>query len=353
MINYQRLIESGVAQWNQWRIQHPNKWPDLRGVDLSHSYLFEINLMGSNLSGADLRRACLIGSDLSRADLSGADLSGAYLSEASLREANLRNANLTDAQMANVDLMRANLTGTCLASGQKTLAPPARLADAERPTLPPLAQLPDAQSPNLQPPEPPFRTMHTVVPHQPGVFFGAPTFSDKVTTPPQRQASAAHAVWTPQLLEQCQHKLSDYYIGPMTTLILNDIVNVHRPQTLGQFIDLVAAHIPDPQDALRFKSSFPQNSRNTLSRTSTPSTTGMAASSGSKPPSSQVVRLTEACIEKCRQQLTEYYIVPMAHMLVDEIMSTHHPKTNRQLVELIAAQLPDDQVEIFSRQVLS
>ena len=120
--NYQRLIESGVDQWNQWRHQNPNQYLDLRGIDLTNSYLFEINLMGSDLRGADFRRACLIGANLSQANLSGANLGGAYLSQANFREANLSNANLIDAHMANVDLLEAILVGTCLEPGKQTVA---------------------------------------------------------------------------------------------------------------------------------------------------------------------------------------------------------------------------------------
>jgi len=194
-MNYQVLIESGVNQWNQWRSQHPNQWPDLSGLDLRQLYLFEVNLMGSNLSGVDLRRACLIGANLSQANLSGANLSGAYLNDASLREANLSNANLTDAQMDNVDLLRANLAGTCLA--------PAKNA------------------------------------------------TDSVLT-------------------------------------------------------------------------------------------GASAST-----------LTQACIAQCQQQLAEYFIVPIANMLVDDIIATHHPKNAHHLVALISEELSHEEAEHFSHYILS
>ena len=129
-MNYQALIEYGVDQWNQWRIEHPQLRPDLSGVDLSQDYLFEANLSGTNLRGANLSRACLIGANLSRANLSGANLRGAYLSRAnllyanlrqaqlmgaSLRETNLSNADLFEAEIVDADLALANLTGTCLA----------------------------------------------------------------------------------------------------------------------------------------------------------------------------------------------------------------------------------------------
>ncbi len=135
-MNYQQLIEYGVDQWNQWRIDHPNLRPDLSGVNLSQDYLFEANLSDTNLSGANLSRACLIGADLSRANLRGANLRGAYLSRAnllyanlrqaqlvgaSLRETNLSNADLFEAQIVGADLALADLTGTCLAISARSL----------------------------------------------------------------------------------------------------------------------------------------------------------------------------------------------------------------------------------------
>jgi hypothetical protein len=332
-MNYQRLIERGVSQWNQWRIQNPNQWPDLRGVNLSQSYLFEINLMGSNLSGVDFSRACLIGADLSRANLSGANLSGAYLNWANLREANLSNADLTEAQMTDADLLRANLAFTCLAPITQALSQTPRPFEKEMQTI-------------------------EIARPQPVGLLKSPTFSDgAVLASPQGEASTTLPMaWSPELLEKCQCKLSDYYIGPMVTLILDDIINVHNPQTLGQFVERVAAHIPETQEALRFRNSFrnsfSQNSRKG-SRNDLPSTRPLP-SAGIKPLSdSSASTLTAACIAQCQQQLTQYYIAPMAQMLIDEVMSAHHPKTTRQLVQLIAEQLPQEQAESFVRQVLS
>ncbi len=220
-MNYQHLIECGVTQWNQWRSQHPNQQPNLSGLNLQRSYLFEVNLMGSNLSGVDLRRACLIGANLSQANLSGANLRGAYLSDANLREANLSNADLTGAQMTNADLLRANLLGTCLAPAKNDTIQPLH-ASSSRPFLPEMQQLEHVYQKSVEP-----------------------------------------------------------------------------------------------------------------SNRSTEST------------------LTSACIAQCQQQLTEYYIVPIANMLVDDIIATHHPKNARRLVALISEQLSHEEAERFSQHILS
>lgn len=442
-MNYQRLIESGVAQWNQWRSQHPHQLPDLRGINLTHSYLFEINLMGSDLRGVDLRRACLIGANLSRANLSGANLGGAYLSEANLREANLSNANLIDTQMANVDLLRANLVGTCLEQVKNTLS---QLSQSPNPLSGHaiLSKSYQANDPGLMAPE--SLESQTLLPQstvQP--LIQEPQFSEHTQVAfKQAEASVARVqegtsqiwtskVWSPTLVARCQRKLCEYYIGPMATLILDDIITIQQPKNLNQLIMLVAARIPDPQDSLRFRNSFseqasskasskasstpipksiskptstaksptpvtpdqplfptvsrvwpnPQASPGTppvskppasTSSASTPSAHNPSASTPSprtsfpqasprtsfpqaspQIPASQPIppALPQRCIDKCREQLAEFYIAPMAQMLIEDVIEMHNPTTARQFVQLIAEHIPPEAVEKFSRQVLS
>ncbi len=423
-MNYQRLIESGVDQWNQWRQQNPHQYPDLRGIDLTNSYLFEINLMGSDLRGADFRRACLIGANLSQADLSGANLGGAYLSQANFREANLSNANLIDAHMAKADLLKAILVGTCLEpAGQavalSTQASTPQSSTSNRNNGPkPIGQVaPDSgrleekhkeiylerqqlevQACQLQALEQPapslaFNGNQAAVGSQRLVEkpFAEEYFVSDRTLVASKQAKESIArslvwtakVWSPALIEQCHYKLCDYYIGPMATLILDDIITTKQPQTKHQFIELVAAHIPVPQDALSFQHRFVQQSPPSPAplpswSPASPSASLPEPSSKplSKPPSKlppkpqaaprpqaqplahqpdrliSVSSLTQTCLERCRQQLSEYYIVPMAQMLIDDVIAMHHPKTNRQFVQLVADHLPPDQVESFSRKVL-
>ncbi|MGB3532740.1 MAG: pentapeptide repeat-containing protein [Microcoleaceae cyanobacterium] len=130
------LIKRGVNVWNQWRSQHDEVIPDLRGVNLSGIYLWganlwkadlwatdlwsadlreadlsEANLWRTDLRGADLRGANLSGTDLRRADLRGADLIGANLSNADLIEADLRDANLQDANLSAANLWQTDLRG--------------------------------------------------------------------------------------------------------------------------------------------------------------------------------------------------------------------------------------------------
>ena len=128
------ILKEGVAVWNEWREQHPDIEPNLRGADLddanlrraylSGAHLEAANLAGANLfeanlSEADLRAARLGGADLRGADLSEADLAGEYirgadLSPPSLIGASFGAANLIGADLSAADLSRADLTAATL-----------------------------------------------------------------------------------------------------------------------------------------------------------------------------------------------------------------------------------------------
>jgi len=113
MANEEHLkqLRKGVASWNQWRIQHPEIRPDLRGACLKGDYLrgvylfradlSDANFSGANLYRADFREAYLTNADLTGTDLSGSDLSDAYLRGANLYRANLYRANLSEANVTN------------------------------------------------------------------------------------------------------------------------------------------------------------------------------------------------------------------------------------------------------------
>ena len=103
-----------------------NKWPDLRGsnlsdldltdLDLSSADLADANLHGAHLNRANLRGACLSGADLSSAYLIGADLHDADLTFAKARHADMRYVDLRGADLYDTDLRSANLHGAHLLS---------------------------------------------------------------------------------------------------------------------------------------------------------------------------------------------------------------------------------------------
>ena len=124
-------LKEGVRAWNTWRAKNPDiqpnlSWADLgeanlKGADLSGTYLGGTNLSKANLSGANLRmtylrKANLKGADLSgsalrRADIRGADLRFAIMKGTRLRAANLNEADLTDAYMEGANFEAADLRG--------------------------------------------------------------------------------------------------------------------------------------------------------------------------------------------------------------------------------------------------
>jgi hypothetical protein len=135
-----KLLKRGTAQWNRWRKEHPQVFPDLRGADLrevslsnvdfsaldlhgvflskdlrganfSQAILPEVDLSAANLAGATLTDAHMVSVNLIMADLRKADLRGAHL-----RDAKLNGANLNAADLSGADLGGANLSGAILFS---------------------------------------------------------------------------------------------------------------------------------------------------------------------------------------------------------------------------------------------
>jgi Pentapeptide repeats (8 copies) len=91
-------LRQGVAAWNEWRAQSPERRVDLGGVnlaqwDLAGANLSEANLGGTNLAFANLVSANLISANLVSANLVWANLGGANLSNANLSVVNLSGAN--------------------------------------------------------------------------------------------------------------------------------------------------------------------------------------------------------------------------------------------------------------------
>ena len=53
-------------------------------------------------------------------------------------------------------------------------------------------------------------------------------------------------------IEQCQIKLAEY-IGPMAPMIIDEVLNNHRPSTPAQLIDLLIPEIPSAEEAIAFR----------------------------------------------------------------------------------------------------
>lgn len=91
-------LHASLDEWNHWRTEDPDSYPDLSGI----------SLRGANLVLADLKHARLYQADLTLANLKGADL----------RDADLRKANLVGARLIGVDLHGADIRGADLRTAE-------------------------------------------------------------------------------------------------------------------------------------------------------------------------------------------------------------------------------------------
>jgi hypothetical protein len=105
--NHLQILNQGADVWNQWRKEHPDIRPDLKGA-----YSFNTELEGVNLSNADLRGAMMVGLNLINADLKRSTLLDANLCETDLRGADLSLANISYAALAHTRLRNALLFRT-------------------------------------------------------------------------------------------------------------------------------------------------------------------------------------------------------------------------------------------------
>ncbi len=92
----------------------------LKGADLSHADLIEMDLTGADLRHADLIQVDLTRANLTDVNLAGADMRGVWLFEANLRGAHLLEATVTQEQLAICDTLEgATLDdGTVVPEGQ-------------------------------------------------------------------------------------------------------------------------------------------------------------------------------------------------------------------------------------------
>lgn len=106
-----RYSDELVSFLLSWLKEAPFGWKaNLRGADMSNSYLKGANLSEADLSGANLRKTNLSKASLCNADLLGADLGGAKCTAADLSGVNLSGANLSEGDFTNADLTRVNFS---------------------------------------------------------------------------------------------------------------------------------------------------------------------------------------------------------------------------------------------------
>lgn len=96
------LLKAGRIEWNAWRLNSPDVYPDLQDADLSKL----------KLKGYDLQRANMVNANMFGANLQDANLTGAFLLFARPFAALLSGANFSHAHLGSADLRKAMLSRT-------------------------------------------------------------------------------------------------------------------------------------------------------------------------------------------------------------------------------------------------
>jgi uncharacterized protein YjbI with pentapeptide repeats len=107
-----QILKQGVHLWNEWREQHRDITPDLRGADLNNEALSYADFAGANLRDANLSEADLTDADLRHASLYHVNLNGALLIRAQLNNADVRGGDHDGAFFIGADLRGAVFSGS-------------------------------------------------------------------------------------------------------------------------------------------------------------------------------------------------------------------------------------------------
>ena len=172
----------------------------------------------------------------------------------------------------------------------------------------------------------------------------------------------AAVIPSPQFINHCQQELARC-IGPMASFIVEDVLE-RRPQiTPRQLVENLAGEIADPQQAKAFRRRIVMASEPTVieSPSQNQAVSGGANTGATGKFGGQSVGQSESAtgesidpqfIERCRQRLASY-IGPMAGFLIEEVIADNPEIFPRQLVALLAAEIPNPrQAAEFQSQLL-
>lgn len=152
----------------------------------------------------------------------------------------------------------------------------------------------------------------------------APEPKPKAKTPPLN----------PEFLEHCRQELARS-IGPIASVLLEETLAKSPHLTPEQLVEALTAEIPDPQRAQEFRSHIKIP----------PQSPSQTEASLSKTFSNQMIGtypapLNPEFLEHCRQELMRC-MGPMAHVLLEDTLAKSPDLASEQLVEALAAQIPD------------
>ncbi|XQQ07226.1 MAG: protein kinase domain-containing protein [Leptolyngbya sp. IPPAS B-1204] len=178
---------------------------------------------------------------------------------------------------------------------------------------------------------------------------------DAVTLAPQ---PAAAPTLSPTFLHHCQRELT-HCIGPMAAYILDDILTQQPQLTAIALIESLAAEIPDLKQANQFRTrarallqQVPPVSPVPPAPPQPPQPQLDATTTNPPPARPAFLPLTPDFLTTCRRELARQ-IGPMADCILDEILAQSPQLSRQQLIQTIAAEIPNaKQADAFRQQML-
>ncbi len=145
-----------------------------------------------------------------------------------------------------------------------------------------------------------------------------------------------------RFIEQCRHELTRY-VGPMASVLLEDVLEQNPNANPEEFVNSLASHIPDPQQASTFSGCIdlpatPTDSGFSMTGNSRFVTESLAIKGASGLPTDS--RPNPEFLKRCRQVLTQC-VGPMADFLMEEILTDAPHLDTATLVAQLAAEIPD------------
>jgi hypothetical protein len=169
------------------------------------------------------------------------------------------------------------------------------------------------------------------------------------TPKPQPETQPIHS----KFLDQCQRELSRY-VGPIAQFLIKDALSKY-PRSLQQLVEILASRIPNAQQAAEFKqrmetSPMMEQPRPVSGAKANPRSAGVAVAS---PQTEISTPLNPVFLEQCRQELAKA-IGPIASHILKTTLNRHPQATPQQLVEILAATIPNSrQAEEFRHNLSS
>ncbi|MEM9504579.1 MAG: protein kinase, partial [Cyanobacteria bacterium P01_E01_bin.43] len=178
-------------------------------------------------------------------------------------------------------------------------------------------------------------------------------------------------------VDECRQALTRC-IGPMATLVLEDVLDQYPDASPQELVDILAAQLSDGQQASQFVSSVQvprpsivsqppsglqsmgqsgaQSAAQPLSRTSAASTSAASQAtnlSGASQSSAAPPEVSSEFVNRCRQALKRC-VGPIADMLLEDTLTDYPNLGPQELVAQLAAEIPNpNKAEEFQQQLRS